>query len=225
MVIMENYAYTAVRALAATYLFYRLFIILFRERLFGIWDRIPVREKKKKLKKEPSERPSKKRKVVGPTDTTLLPDPLAVEKKPVMEEPLEPSDYIGEDPGLEPEVPVIKLSISVRVPDEELEDDDEERPLPDPEFSTGLTYEQIVEAVDYVSAPTDNDEVMMRSAKTLSSIRNSEVFDFIEKEVSNTEALEELFAECLDGNGEPLPRRRSKMNEEDLASFDINRFV
>ena len=49
---MEYYINLTVRAVAAGYILYRVWIILFRERLFGLWDRIHVRRRVVKTVKE-----------------------------------------------------------------------------------------------------------------------------------------------------------------------------
>ena len=80
-------------------------------------------------------------------------------------------------------------------------------------------------AAKYVAAPVEDEEMMMRTAETLSVIRGSDLFELIERQVGNTGIVGRLMAECLDENGYRLPQRKPLMPEERIASFDIGKYI
>lgn len=93
-----NWIYFVVRVGCTLYLLYRLWDALFRQRLFGIWDRL--------LEAEPSAtRTAEKTKaleqtyddVLGKTHLVYLEDPEAAATIPMRSEDLPPSDFIGEE--------------------------------------------------------------------------------------------------------------------------------
>lgn len=220
---MGYYFYLAVRFAAAGYILYRIWGILFRDRLFGLWDRIPVRKPVVKKVKEPViPEKGERARLVGKTQGGYMeaPPPVA-DPVPVLPPEPEPAivgkdeDAVDFEVGQPPERPS----------DEELYDYDDKLPPISSDYSTGLLYEQLSDAVAFMASPTDDDEAMMRTAETLSTIRNSDVFELIEREVSSTEAIGRLFAECLDANGERLPRRRSKMTGPELSDFDFGKYI
>ncbi len=218
---MEPWIYFAVRLAAAVYILYKVWDVLFNKRLYGLWERIPVRRPTPKKEKKPSVATVKKTsRLVGEAHGGYLAGPApALDPVPVI--PVAPEDgTVDEDPEAEFEIgPDVE-----RPSDEELYGAGYEYP-PVTDISTGRTYEQLTEAVEFIAAPVEDDEKMMRTAATLSLIRGSELFEFIEREVSSTDAIGRIMAECLDENGEILPRRRSKLAEEQLASFDIEQYL
>ncbi len=216
---MEHYLHFAAKLTAAGYILYQVWILLFRDRLFGLWDRIPVRKPRTKSKAKPSA-PARKgaARLVGRAHGAYLAAP-APPLEPVPVIPVEPETdadtYEGENEDFE-------IGPAMERPsDEELYGAGNEQPRVT-DFSTGRTYEQLAEMVDYIASPVEDDELMMRTAETLSLIRGTELFEFIELQVGDTDAVGRIMADCLDGNGDRLPKRRSKMQ---LASFDIDNYV
>jgi hypothetical protein len=217
---MERYVYLAVRVIAATYLMYKVWKVLFKKRLFGMWDRIPVHRPRNQSEARSSVPAHKDTaRLVGRAHGSYLAAPApALEPVPVIpvapepDSDAEPDDQfeVGPDMG--------------RPSDEELYGSGNEQPQVT-DFSTGRTYEQLTEAVDYIAAPVEDDEIMMRTAETLSMIRGSDLFEFIELQVGDTDLIGRIMADCLDGNGKRLPKRRSKMTGTGLISFDIGNYV
>ncbi len=218
---MEYYFYLAVRLAAAGFILYKVWILLFRDRLFGLWDRIPIRAPRAKNKPKPSAFARKGGiRLVGEAHGGYLAGPApALDPVPIILAALE--DYaVGEDIDEEFEVgPAME-----RPSDEELYGAGNEQPRV-MDYSTGRTYEQLTEAVEFMAAPVEDDEVMMRTAETLSLMRGSDLLEFIEREVSSTYAIGLLMADCLDENGERLPKRKSKTAADQLASFDIEKYI
>jgi hypothetical protein len=206
----------AVKIAATGYLLYKLWIIVFRYKLFGLWERIPLRQPKQKEPTQKIPREPKTAKVVGKTKTEYIDNPV-IEAIPLV--PVEPeTDNVADEEfevGPNPERPS----------DEELYGADNVYP-PVTDYSTGLTFEQLAEAIEYVSDPVEEEnEKMMRAAETLSKLRGSDLFELIEREVSNTEAIGRLMDDCLDSNGERLPIRKSKGSAARLSEFSIETYV
>lgn len=225
----ENYIHFTVRLLVCGYILYRCWIIVFNERLFGIWDKIPVRLPRGTpepiitiiTEKEVSE-------VVGKTRFVYLEDPELAAKVPAQTEELEPSDFIGEDSDIRDDDVVSDLSAS-SVTQEELEEEQDRFEVMDDlamgldqDFSTGLTYEEMANAVGVLTVAIDNEKQIIEAATTIYRIKDTDLFEFFTNQVSNLDNVEKLLNDCLDEEGDPLPRRRSKRN---LEEFDMNRFV
>lgn len=226
---MTTYFYFSVRVLAAVYILYRLWLVLFRKGFYGIWDKIPVKQKKERLtelRPEPVPAPEPYT-VVGRTKVEYIKEPVSREIEPVASIPLEPADGDDEEFDEEPDIEhtIVEPEETERPSEEDLEDSDAYIPPPDLDYATGHTYDQLEEALLFMAAPTQDDAVMLRTAATLSGIRHTDMYEFVENELSNTQALDDLFSECLDKNGEVLPKRRSKMSQSELDSFEIDKYV
>lgn len=228
----ENYIHFTVRLLVCGYILYKCWIIIFNENLFGIWDRIPVRPVKDVLKpviaqiteKEVSE-------VVGKTIFVYLEDPEFAAKVPAHSENMEPSDFIGEEPDIRDDDVESDLSAS-SVIQEELKEErerfeamDDLAPGFDPDFSTGLTYEEMANAVGVLTVATDNEEQIIEAATIIHRIKDTDLFEFFTNQVSNLDNVEKLMSDCLDDEGRPLSVRKSKRITEDIESFDLEKYV
>ena len=97
----------------------------------------------------------------------------------------------------------------------------------DEDFSTGMTYEDMMNAVGVLTGENrnTNDEKVIRTVKSIYDIRQTEIFDFLTTEVSNIELVESLFKECLDEYGEPLPQRKKATPPESEEKFDWDKYV
>ena len=225
---MEQYLYLAVRIAAAAYILHRLYRYLRSERFLNIWKSLPVNEMPQKQEK-PVVIVADKPGVVGATKAVYIEDPKRVSEAPERVLELEPADNAAPapEPQDEPEDIEVESALGTeKLPEEELYDDSSEAPpLTDYDFSTGMTYDQLTQAIGFLSRPTDNDEDMLRAADTLASIRTTELFDFLVSEQEHKDAICRLFGECLDGNGAILSKRRSKMPSVDITRFDINRYI
>lgn len=206
-----NWIYFAVRIGCTLYLLYRLWDALFRQRLFGIWDRLLEAE-------SPANRTTEKIKdseqsdddVLGKTHLVYLEDPEVAATIPMRSEDLPPSDFIGEEEEISGDAVEGTLSdVSSAAPpsEEELYEDAEQTPL-DSEFSRGLTYDEISNAVGVLTTAAPDADNALAAARTIFNLKNTELFEFFTTQVSNTAAVERLLAECLDNTGQPLPTRK-----------------
>lgn len=228
----ENYIHFTVRLLACGYILYRCWIIVFNENLFGIWDKIPVRPPKDApepviaavTEKEVSD-------VVGKTAFVYLEDPELAAKVPAYSEKLEPSGFIGEEPEISDDDVESALSAS-SVTQEELEEEQERfeamddlAPGLDPDFSAGLTYEEMANAVGVLTVATDDEKQIIEAATTIHRIKDTDLFEFFTNQVSNLDNVEKLMGDCLDDDGKPLAVRKSKRMTEGMESFDMGKYV
>lgn len=229
---METYLHFAVKLAVGSYVLYRVWIILFRQRLFGLWDKIPVRPPKGTP--EPVITIVTERKVndvVGKTTIIYLDDPELAAKVPAHSEKLEPSGFIGDEPDISDDDVESDLSSKAVTPEElqeeqkRFEEQDDLAPGLDPDFSTGLTYEEMANAVGVLTVFTDNEQQIIDAAKTIHSIKDTDLYEFFTNQVSNQDNVEKLMSDCLDNDGTPLPVRKSKRNVEDMKSFDLNKYV
>jgi len=210
---------------------YKVGILLFKERLFGVWDKIPIRQKKnipEPVMTEPEEKNLSD--VVGKTTVIYLEDPEVAAKVPAHSEKLESSDFIGKEPDISDDDVESDLSEPV-TPEELLEeqerfkDTDTIAPGLDPDFSTGLTYEQMESVVGILTVPTDDEHQIINAAQIIYSIKDTDLYEFFTNQVSNQDNVEKLMSDCLDDDGTPLSVRKSKEKVEDVKSFDLDRYV
>lgn len=230
---IETYLHFTVKLGVCVYMLYQVWIILFKERLFGIWDKIPVISNKKE-KKSIQEKVVPKEadaEVVGKTNIVYLEDPDLAAKVPTRSEKLEPSDFIGEEPDISDEEVESALSSHPKTAEEVLEEEerfevlDDIAPGLDPDFSTGLTYEELSNAVGVLTVANDNEQQIIEAAKTIHTIKDTDLYEFFTNQVSNQDNVESLLRDCLDEVGNPLPKRKSKMKQENLSSFELDKYV
>jgi hypothetical protein len=228
---METYLHFTVKLIACSYILYRAWIILFNRKLFGLWGRIPVRPKKRVPEPVITVEEMDNGDVVGKTTAVYLEDPEIAAKVPVYSEKLESSGFIGEEPEISDDEVESDLQAKAKTQEEVLEEQerfevmDDLSPGLDPDFSTGLTYEEMSNAIGVLTVATDNETQIIEAAKTIHRIKDTSLFEFITHQVSNLENVERLLSDCLDDDGTPLPVRKSKKKEDALDSFDIRDFV
>lgn len=226
---MEKYIYLFVRLVAAGYLIYKLWELLFVKNLYGIWDKIPQRTVRPKPKPQPVVTvQTATDNVVGKTHTVYLEDPELAATVPTRSDQLEPGDYIGEEediPDDEVEAELTPEQARVILSDYELYESQGANGEPDPDFSSALTFNQIGNVVNVLTQGTDDDAKAMEAAQTIYGIRHTEMFLFLTTQISNSNMVEQLLSECLDDSGRPLPERKSRPKPPTVASFDMNKFV
>lgn len=237
---MEHTFYMVVRAVVAAYVLYRLYIVVYKKQLYGVWEYLPAlreyllqKKEQKKPEKEKSELitqvepiPS----VIGKTTVVYLEDPAIVKVAPEFTVQLESTGYIGEEEDVSPDEVESDLTSPVEkvlTKDEYYERLDENAPGEDPELSTGLTYQQLSQAVDILSSSSlenKRDEEVIEVARTLYAISGTDMFQFFVSQVGNMAMVEQILEECLDGDGQPLPKRKRKISK-DTTVFKMEYFV
>lgn len=217
--------YFAVKIGCMVYVLYRLWIVLFRYRLFEIWDTV-LPQKTPPIQKAKTSSINYDEDVLGRTTVVYLDDPDLAAAVPEHSEELPPSDFIDEEKDIETEeVEDTLLTGQPYVPsEEELYEDEERQPL-DMEFSRGLTFEEITNVVSVLSTTTETDEQMIEAARTIFDVQHTDLFQFFTTQVSNADAVEKLLTECLDNEGQPLPMRQSRTHGNGVENFSWDRYV
>ncbi len=219
-----NWIYFAVRVGCTLYLLYRLWNALFRQRLFGIWDRllkaeppaIQTAEKTKDLEQSDDD-------VLGKTHFVYLEGPEAAATIPLRSEDLPPSDFIGEEEELPRDAVEGTLSdVSSAVPpsEEELYEDAEQTPL-DTEFSRGLTYDEISNAVGVLTTAVPDANNALAAARTIFNLKSTDLFEFFSMQVSNSTAVEKLLTDCLNSDGQPLRNRKPATAKISVFQWEV----
>ena len=225
---ISEWFYFTVRVGCTLYLLYRLWDALFRQRLFGIWDRLLEAEPPAAQTAEKTKVPEQSDgDVLGKTHLVYLEDPEAAATTPMRSEDLPSSDFIGEEEEIPEDAVEDALSdASSAAPpsEEELYEDAEQTPL-DTEFSRGLTYDEISNAVGVLKTATADADKALAAARTIFNLKNTDLFEFFMTQVSNAEAIDKLLAESLDGNGLPLSPKCSTSVNPNLADFNWDHFV
>ena len=95
--------------------------------------------------------------------------------------------------------------------------------IPDPDFDKSLTYEDMSNLVDVLNSDAPDEQKSIRAASTIHhKLANTVILDFLVNKVSNENKVNLLLQECLDTNGNPLPKRRKTSK---VKSFDINKYA
>ncbi|MDR1503765.1 MAG: DUF4122 domain-containing protein [Prevotella sp.] len=221
-----------VKLLVCGYVLYKGWALLFNGRLSGLWDRIPVRpEKETPVPAATAATEEDAGDVVGKTRIEYLEDPELAAKVPAYSEKLELSGFMGEEPEISDDDVDSDLSPEPKTPEEILEEQyrfeavDDLTPGFDPDFSTGLTYEEMANAVGVLTVATDDEKQIIEAATTIHRIRDTDLFEFFTNQVSNLDNVEKLMNDCLDDNGKPLTVRKSKRTAEGMEPFDMGKYV
>lgn len=233
---MEVYFNLFVKVATLAYVLLKLWLFLVRNKGYGVWDRLLPDVRKREAPEqepEPATAPIPDKGIMGKTHTTYL--KKEVPSVPGMSQGLEPSDFIGEEADISPDEVEADLSGGTGP----MQPDEEERffPLEERgdtgmnEFSSGMTYDELSNAVGVVSGGESGDDNRIRAARTLYEVRQTDLFQFFTTQVTNVETVDRLFEECLDGNGSPLkrPQRRREFDPvegfDPLEGFDMDKFV
>lgn len=85
------------------------------------------------------------------------------------------------------------------------------------------TYEDMNNLVDVLNSDNPDEQKSIRAASTIHhKLANTVILDFLVNKVSNGDKVNQLLQECLDANGNPLPKRRKASK---VKSFDINKYA
>ena len=96
--------------------------------------------------------------------------------------------------------------------------------LPDPDFDTSMTYEEMNNMVDVLNSDTHSDENGIRAAQTIfHKLPGTELLRLIENELADLQKIDRLLFDYLDEFGRPLPE--SKRRERKIKDFNIKKYV
>ena len=221
--------YLVVRIGCMLYVLYRLWMVLFRYGMFGIWGRLVNRADAAAWAIEPEKADGHRTEdVIGQTHVVYIEAPYSAPAAvPVRSEELPPSDFLGEEEEIPEDAVANTLSdTSSTAPpnEEELYEDAAQTPL-DTEFSRGLTYDEISNVVGVLkTTPADVDRTLA-AARTIFNLKNPDLFEFFTPQADNTAAVENLLNGYLDANGECRPDRMPKGRDTGTPAFQWDRYV
>ncbi|MBR6774314.1 MAG: DUF4122 family protein, partial [Bacteroidales bacterium] len=96
--------------------------------------------------------------------------------------------------------------------------------MPDPDFDTSMTCEEMNNMVDVLSSDTHSDENGLRAAQTIfHKLPGTELLRLIENELADQQKIDRLLHDYLDEFGKPLPE--SKRRERKIKDFNIKKYV
>ncbi len=213
--LIETYLYPTVKIVGVAYLIYRVWVIVFRYRLFGLWDRLFAKPGTRMPRKEEKVTAAHRAvSVMGPAKHVILTDPRKREPEPVATTDLEQTGYIGE------QEPVTADDVEIPEPPYIPSEDELDIPPPDDNaMSSGLSFEDLNNTVDVLKNGTRDEVRLVKAAKTAYDIQDTEIMDILVREVCGADDIESLITGCLDPDGIPLKKRSA------VAGFRIEDYV
>jgi hypothetical protein len=156
--------------------------------------------------------------VVGKSTTAFLAPLIPASIKPIMSEDLEMESDVKNEPDIASEQVADNLNSPFIPDDDELEQYRNDDVDLSGEFSQGLTYQQISQAIDVVQGKTygENDEI---AAGETFSFMPSDFLDMICTQVEHESIVKRLISCYVDAVGKVKPAPAL------VANFDINNYV
>jgi hypothetical protein len=215
---MENLVYLVVKGASAAYILYNMYRFLSGQSGKSLWCFLTPKIKTREI---PVMSPAYS--VIGKSQTVYL-------EKPTERESVVPvfSEDLQKIPAYEEDADITENDVDNN-PDEEILSR-EERFLPlntelDGEaVSSGMTYEQISQALDVVRGKQPDDSGRLAVARILYEIQGSDVFDFLATQAENEAMIEKLIKENID-NGGILPPENARKLRREMEKFDMKKYV
>jgi hypothetical protein len=218
---MEQFIYLIVKGASAAYILQNVYRFLFGKRAADFWRLIipEIRAKETPVSVRAQAEPAV-HSIIGKSRTVYLPEPPREETKAV--EPAFSENLQREKPYEdEPDIRADDV-------EENLEEDERFIPLDtEPEgetVSSGMTFEQIAEALDVVQGRQRDEAGQTAAARILYETEGSELFDFLAAQAENEAIIEKLLKEHLDSDGLPAPDNRRKRRQA-REEFDMTKYV
>ena len=225
---IEEIIYLAVRIVCTLYLFYDLWMFLFRRRINGLWDgqydKVGVNKVDKSHDIENNtpddDDPNE---VIGKSKIIYYLDSEAARKNPTRSLELRSIEIEVEDDINPDDVEDDFVSQTFLTEDDRLELMNSEGMMPDPDFDTSLTFEEMSDIVDVLKSDSPDERKSILAATTIHhKLADTVIFDFLVNKVSNEDRVNRLLGECLDENGKPLAKRRKAVRTK---FFDIEKYA
>ena len=225
---IEEMIYLAVRIVCTLYLFYDLWMFLFRRRINGLWDgqydKVGVNKVDKSHDIENNtpddDDPNE---VIGKSKIIYYLDSEAARKNPTRSLELRSIEIEVEDDINPDDVEDDFVSQTFLTEDDRLELMNSEGMMPDPDFDTSLTFEEMSDIVDVLKSDSPDERKSILAATTIHhKLADTVIFDFLVNKVSNEDRINRLLGECLDENGKPLAKRRKTTR---TRAFDIEKYA
>ena len=225
---IEEIIYLAVRIVCTLYLFYDLWMFLFRRRINGLWDgqydKIGVNKADKSHDVENNtpddDDPNE---VIGKSKIIYYLDSEAARKNPTRSLELKAVEIEVDDDINPDDVEDDFVSRTFLTEEDKRELMDSEGMMPDPDFDTSLTFEEMSDIVDVLKSDSPDERKSILAATTIHhKLADTVIFDFLVNKVSNEDRINRLLGECLDENGKPLAKRRKTTR---TRAFDIEKYA
>ena len=222
---MEQF-YLTIKILVTIYVLNQVFRLLFGKQSESFWRFLtPKPREKKGSEKVVSQEDSKPQdySLVGKSLTTYL-------EAPPEEKPIEPvmSEDLPQVPAYEEEPDISSDDVEVDISEGILTDEDRFTPLdidPNSEISSsGMTYEQIAQAIEVIQGKNRNDMDKSTVARNLYEIEGSDLFNRLTAQAENEAIIERLLKENLDESREILSESEKKKRKE-ITEFDMEKYV
>jgi hypothetical protein len=202
---MEDLVYLIVKSLSVVYLLSKVYRFLSGKRIREFWHFLTP--------ETPAKPETVSHSIVGKSQTVYLEETqikvpeLLFSENLEKEEPQDEEDNLLEALLSEKEC-FIALDIE---PDNEI-------------VSTGMTYEQISQALDVVQGRQTDEAGRQAAARILYEIEGSDLFNFLTAQAENEVLIEKLIKENIDNGGEAIfdnVRKKRRETEE----FDMDKYV
>jgi hypothetical protein len=165
--------------------------------------------------------------IVGKSQTVYLEEPPKEQVKafePLFSENLQPVPAYEEEPDIT-DAEVDDSLNKDRFSEEErflsLDADSDDGDFPS---STGMTYEQISQALDVVQGKQTDDAGRQATARILYEVQGSDLFNFLTAQAENEALVEKLIRENIDPDGGMIPEN-GKKQRQDMEEFDMDKYV
>lgn len=214
---MEAHIHFTIKLAIVVWVLYKVWLLLFRDRLFGLWDRLltpkapqqPAPVAKAATVADPVS-------IMGPSKRVILADPRKpAEPQPVATTDLEPTGFIGEEQPPSPD--------EIEAPEPPYIPSDDELDIPPPDdnelFSSGVSFDDLDNVFDVLKNGSRDETRLVKAAKTAYDIQNTEIMEMLVSEVCREADIVRLIEGYLDTDGFPLPRRSS------IADFRIEDYL
>lgn len=224
----REWFYFAVKAACFAYLAWRLWNALFRRQLFGIWARLFELQQRQNDRNSISPKETSEVSVLGRTNFVYLEASAEAAIVPERSEELPRNDLTNEEPDVDADDVESSLANDAEAmppSEEELYDDEHEAVPLDAEFSRGMTFNEIANAVEVLSTTTEDRAKTLAAAQTIFNLKNTELFEFFTTQVSNIAAVDRLFAECFDDNYDWQLLHSQKDKNINIVNFQWKQYV
>jgi hypothetical protein len=224
---MEHLIYLTVKGVSALYLLYKIYRFLSGEQTTKFWQSILPESKAIDPPETPQTQPEPiAYSVVGKSQTVYLEEFSKEEAKAV-----EPafSEDLPQISTYEEEPDITNDDVANNLNEDRFSEEDRFLPLDtdadneDFPSSTGMTYQQISEALDVMQGKPTDKSGQQATARILHEIEGSDLFNFLTAQAENEAVVERLIRENIDNNGVPFSENTRKRME--IETFDMDKYV
>ena len=225
---IEMIIYLIVKIVCVMYILSDLWVFIFRRGINGLWNRLF--DKTDRIDCGNSDRgedvvfaEDADNEVMGKSKIIYYLDSDATRNTPNRSLELKEIEVKIEDDINPDDVVDDFVSQTFLTEDDRLELMNSEGMIPDPDFDTSLTFEEMSDIVDVLKSDSPDERKSILAATTIHhKLADTVIFDFLVNKVSNEDMVNRLLGECLDENGKALAKRRKTTR---TRVFDIEKYA